>query len=233
MKNEEWELVLFSWVWLFEKPQAEERNPNSSFFILHSSFNNCASAIFHSSLFTIEKVTPILRWYCLPDSLPRHGFNPETSSRVTLASLGIAFQAGLSVLLRFRLLTVLFRLRLLRHVQNLSRITRMRRILSFSRISFNPVLPLDIWFTTDCFCAYTALDSLQQEIIRDNHSARQAQTNHNRKNKSVKEQIRRIRVIRDRFWTRRESRRRRSISIRYCLPEIKDPLLSQCKGEAG
>ena len=48
---------------------------------------------FHFSLFTIEKVTPILRWYCLPDSPPRHGFNPETSSRVTLASLGIAFQA--------------------------------------------------------------------------------------------------------------------------------------------
>ena len=71
-------------------------------------------------------------------------YNPETSSRVTLASLGTVFQTGLSVLLRLRLLTVLFRLRLLRHVQNLSRITRMRRILSFSRISFNPVLPLDI-----------------------------------------------------------------------------------------
>ena len=91
--------------------------------------------------------------------------------------------------------------------------------LFFSRISFNLVLPLDIWFTTDCICAYAAQDSLQQEIIRDNHSARQAQTNHNRKNKSVKEQIRRIRVIRDRFWTRRESRRRKSLSIRYCLPD--------------
>ena len=56
MKNEEWELVLFSWVWLYEKPQAEERNPNSSFFILHSSFNNRVSAFFtfHSSLFTKE-----------------------------------------------------------------------------------------------------------------------------------------------------------------------------------
>ena len=41
--------------------------------------------------------------------------------------------------------------------------------------------------------------STKQVIIRENHSARQAQTNHNRKNKSVKEQIRRIRVIRDRF----------------------------------
>ena len=39
MKNEEWELVLFSWVWLYKKPQSEERNPNSSFFIHHSSFS--------------------------------------------------------------------------------------------------------------------------------------------------------------------------------------------------
>ena len=122
---------------------------------------------------------------------------PETSSRVTLATLGIVFQTGLSVLLRLRLLTVLFRLRLLRHVQNLSRITRMRRILSFSRISFNLVLPLDIGFTTDCICAYTALDSLQQEIIRGNPSARQAQINPTTQKKSVKEQIRRIGFIRD------------------------------------
>ena len=35
----------------------------------------------------------------------------------------------------------------------------------FSRILFLLVLPLDIGFTTDCICAYTALDSLQQEII--------------------------------------------------------------------
>ena len=34
-------------------------------------------------------------WYCLLDSRPLLGFNPETSSRVTLASLGIAFQANL------------------------------------------------------------------------------------------------------------------------------------------
>ena len=67
----------------------------------------------------------------------------------------------------------LFRLRLLRHVQNLSRITRMRRVCSFTDFIFFLVLPIDIGFTTDCFCAYTALDSLQQEIIRDNHSARQ------------------------------------------------------------
>ena len=94
-----------------------------------------------------------------------HGFIGLT--RMLRSVGGTVFQTGLSVLLRLWLLTVLFRLRLLRHVQNLSRITRMRRILSFSRISFNPVLPLDIWFTTDCFCAYTALDSLQQEIIRE------------------------------------------------------------------
>ena len=47
----------------------------------------------------------------------------------------------------------------------------------FSRILFLLVLPLDIGFTTDCLCAYTALDYLQQEIIRENPSARQAQTN--------------------------------------------------------
>ena len=47
----------------------------------------------------------------------------------------------------------------------------------FSRIVFLLVLPVDIGFTTDCICAYTALDSLQQEIIRDNHSAREAQRN--------------------------------------------------------
>ena len=51
--------------------------------------------------------------------------------------------------------------------------------LFFSQILFLLVLPLDIGFTTDCFCAYTALDSLQQEIMRDNHCAQQAQINHN------------------------------------------------------
>ena len=53
--------------------QANYTNSHSSFFILHSSFKNCVSAIFHSSLFTLhfslftfhfslkeEKVTPIL-----------------------------------------------------------------------------------------------------------------------------------------------------------------------------
>ena len=45
----------------------------------------------------------------------------------------------------------------------------------FSRILFLLVLPVDIGFTTDCFCAYTALDYLQQELIRENLSAQQAQ----------------------------------------------------------
>ena len=44
----------------------------------------------------------------------------------------------------------------------------------FSRILFLLVLLLGIRFTTDCFCAYTVLDYLQQEIIRDNHCAQQA-----------------------------------------------------------
>ena len=83
----------------------------------------------------------------------------------------------------------------------------------FSRILFLLVLPLDIGFTTDCFCAYTALDYLQQEIIRDNHCAQQAPTNPARHNKNPwKEQIRRISVIRDWFWTWRASQRRVSIS---------------------
>ena len=37
---------------------------------------------------------------------------------------------------------------------------------------------------TDCICAYTGLDYLQQEIIRDNHCAQQAQTNPARHNKN-------------------------------------------------
>ena len=70
-------------------------------------------------------------WYCLPDSLSYFSCNPETASQVTLASLGTVFQTALTVLLRLRFLTVRARLRLSRHVQNLSLITRMRRICSF------------------------------------------------------------------------------------------------------
>ena len=46
-----------------------------------------------------------------------------------------------------------------------SRIKPMRRICSFHGLNF--VLLLGIGFTTDCICAFTALDSLQQEIIRE------------------------------------------------------------------
>ena len=35
---------------------------------------------------------PLMSRYCLPDSYPLLAFNPETSSRVTLASLGTVFQ---------------------------------------------------------------------------------------------------------------------------------------------
>ena len=35
--------------------------------------------------------------YCLPDSSPLRGYSPETSSRVTLASLGIGFQPNIPV----------------------------------------------------------------------------------------------------------------------------------------
>ena len=34
-------------------------------------------------------------WYCLPDSLFFPVCNPETSSRVTLATLGTVFQTGI------------------------------------------------------------------------------------------------------------------------------------------
>ena len=40
----------------------------------------------------------VVGWYCLPDSCPLLIYNPETSSRVTLALLGIGFQPNLLVL---------------------------------------------------------------------------------------------------------------------------------------
>ena len=57
---------------------------------------------------------------------------------------------------------------------------------------------------------------------RDNPWQSQRPTGANKSNntkKSVKEQIRRIGVIRDRFWTRRASQRRASTSMGYCLPD--------------
>ena len=59
------------------------------------------------------------------------------------------------------------RLWLARHVQNQSRITPMRRILSFSRI-FLFLDILGLGFPSDFVCACTALDIPQQEIIRIN-----------------------------------------------------------------
>ena len=41
-------------------------------------------------------VLQFISWYCLPDSRSPLVCSPETSSRVTLASLGIAFQAKLA-----------------------------------------------------------------------------------------------------------------------------------------
>ena len=41
----------------------------------------------------------VVGWYCLPDSCPLLIYNPETSSRVTLALLGIGFQPNLLVYL--------------------------------------------------------------------------------------------------------------------------------------
>ena len=68
-------------------------------------------------------------------------YNPETSSRVPLASLGTVFQTAL---------TVLARLRLSRHVQNLSRITLMRRICSFHGFVYSIMIGLRLPGRYDC-----------------------------------------------------------------------------------
>ncbi len=46
----------------------------------------------------------MLEGYCLPDSCLYVFFNPETSSRVTLASLGIGFQPNLLGLLSLKMI---------------------------------------------------------------------------------------------------------------------------------
>ena len=80
-------------------------------------------------------------------------------------------------------MVVLFRLRLSAHA--LKKFTdNGYNGFYLSRISFYIVLPLDTGFITDYICACTALDSLQQEIIRDNHSARQAHINPTTHNKN-------------------------------------------------
>ena len=54
-------------------------------------------------------------------------------------------------------------------------VVKRMRIERIERISFNLVVPLEIGFNSDCICVYTTLDRLLQEMIRDNHSAWQAQ----------------------------------------------------------
>ena len=89
---------------------------------------------------------------------------------------------------------------------------------------------------TDFICAYTVLDRLQQEIIRENHSARQAQ--------KIQQHTIKIRertdpshpLIRDWFWTWRASRRHASIScgtvfqtalpLLLVIPRLRPGLLS-------
>ena len=55
-------------------------------------------------------------------------------------------------------------------------------------LELNPINPrskkLSGETNVDCICAYTAQDSLQQEIIRDNNCARQAQRNPTTHNKN-------------------------------------------------
>ena len=131
--------------------------------------------------------------YCLPDSSLLLSYNPETSSRVTLASLGTVFQTGLSVLLRLRLLTVLFRLRLLRHVQNLSRITLMRHICSFTDFFLSDLYaPVGRWdlhgFTLVCglsadFSCYRQSSAVQAQIQSEGNPRPSKSKN---KKKSVK-----------------------------------------------
>ena len=41
-------------------------------------------------------ISQFIFWYCLPDSHLLIVYNPETSSRVTLASLGTVFQTDLA-----------------------------------------------------------------------------------------------------------------------------------------
>ena len=148
--------------------------------------------------------------------------NPETSSRVTLALLGIAFQANLAYSCNsldscsLSPLTCLFLntndsnitnsvrskisvLNSLRgsfaHAQNLSRIALMRRILSFT--DFLSCFWIWYWFS----CACTALDSSSWGKSVKIHAPDRRIQSETTKLRSVKEQIRRICAIRDSFWT--------------------------------
>ena len=86
----------------------------------------------------------------------------------------------------------------------------MRRICSFTDLFFL------LWFVCACrgagiFTDYLLLKAIQRRIgAKTIRSKSNINWQHKKKMKSVKEQIRRIRVIRDRFWTWRRSRRRKS-----------------------
>ena len=99
-----------------------------------------------------------------------------------------------------------------------SRITPMRRILSFTDLIISCVTTW-YWIYYGLHLRLYGAGCLQQEIIRGNPSARQAQINPTTQKKSVKEQIRRIGFIRDCLWTWRASQRRASTSMGYCLPD--------------
>ena len=128
------------------------------------------------SLWMVLKMRNSIRWLCLED-------NTEQSESNLGKSLGIYNWGEESCLEDSTTLLCSFACGSVRTRSKSSRITPMRRILSFH--GFNFVLLLGIGFTTDCICAFTALDNLQQEIIRDNHCARQAQRNPARHNKNL------------------------------------------------
>ena len=96
---------------------------------------------------------------CLEDSTERSESNPGRS-------LGIITEEKRAV---WKTVpdNMLLRLRLCPHVLKKFTDNTDATDFIFSRILFLLVLPVDIGFTTDCFCAYTALDYLQQEIIRE------------------------------------------------------------------
>ena len=89
---------------------------------------------------------------------------------------------------------------------------------------------------TDFICAYTVSDRLQQEIIRENHSARQAQKNQQHTIKIRERTDPSHPLIRDWFWTWRASRRHASIScgtvfqtalpLLLVIPRLRPGLLS-------
>ena len=117
------------------------------------------------------------RWFCLEDNTEQSESNPRLRPGIYKARRDGCLEDSTQLICSFAL-------RLSAHA--LKRFTDNADATDFifSRILFLLVLPVDIGFTTDCMCAYTALDYLQQEIIRDNHCAQQAPTNPARHNKN-------------------------------------------------